>query len=677
MNKNGEFEIKDGVLIKYHSREDEIVVVPDGVTKIADRAFAVNAKIKEIVLPEGVVEIEGSFIGGGVRGTFGAFGNCFNLETIYLPNTLRIIGPAAFSHCKRLKNINLPEGLTEIGTVAFADCESLEELIFPKSLSKIGDYAFQRCKSLKTIIIENEDCKIDDYAFCESGIIEAVIPAKYGLFGIFEDCKKLEQVTITTELLPNVIPGSVMYHANGEKEILDYAETTVYVGAGKVDFKLYAPYFSVDHIMGPDNKKQALCGMVDMLKSGIEIDDDILSSYIKYAKGQAKRLLPLAMDNEDVLKFMTDRKLISAKNTENYIEAALKTENPVLIAALLDYKAHNFEKKDYKKIIKEEDKKTQKGLHKASLIGNTEEYNNTFFSIEENENYHGEYLINRYKGKDKDVAFPKIVNNTEIVGIAERKGSMTDSYRNLERVVIPEGYKVIGKRAFKGCINLEEVVLPASLNYIEDEAFADCPKLKGLILPVDMHMLGRSVFKNSGLEKIYIKSVKVLSPGDKWYSGCPLNEVYIVDGNNILKVPKKIRKKFPYGLMSPLEEMFLFIKKVGVGGRIDAEAGKLNACLNLDLNEPIAEDLNLRDPIPVCFEINPSNTAVCINAEDGRCIADDEMRELIKAANDIIGEGKYKLTDGFIHPDYWSEEVICNKELDPKRKQVDLCINVL
>lgn len=50
------YEITDGVLIKYSGSSD-VICIPDGVNKIGSRAFA-DASAKEIIIPEGVIEIE-------------------------------------------------------------------------------------------------------------------------------------------------------------------------------------------------------------------------------------------------------------------------------------------------------------------------------------------------------------------------------------------------------------------------------------------------------------------------------------------------------------------------------------------------------------------------------------------------------------------------------------------
>lgn len=69
-------------------------------------------------------------------------GNCYTLQTVVLPSTLKKIGEQYFRGCKALSCINIPEGLEEIGEMAFSHCESLPLFQWPKSLKKVDISAF-------------------------------------------------------------------------------------------------------------------------------------------------------------------------------------------------------------------------------------------------------------------------------------------------------------------------------------------------------------------------------------------------------------------------------------------------------------------------------------------------------------------------------------------------------
>jgi hypothetical protein len=96
-----EFQIEDGVLVKYRGNE-VAVTVPQGVTAIGESVFAVCKKLVSISLPEGLSSI-------GEK----AFEGCSSLESISLPEGLTTIEKWAFCKRRSLNSISLPEGLSD------------------------------------------------------------------------------------------------------------------------------------------------------------------------------------------------------------------------------------------------------------------------------------------------------------------------------------------------------------------------------------------------------------------------------------------------------------------------------------------------------------------------------------------------------------------------------------
>lgn len=70
------------------------------------------------------------------------------LETVVLPNNLKIIGDGAFRFSHNLKEINLPNSIEEIRYEAFNQCYSLDNISFKelKKLRSIGNSAFEGCE---------------------------------------------------------------------------------------------------------------------------------------------------------------------------------------------------------------------------------------------------------------------------------------------------------------------------------------------------------------------------------------------------------------------------------------------------------------------------------------------------------------------------------------------------
>ncbi|MDR2186233.1 MAG: leucine-rich repeat domain-containing protein [Treponema sp.] len=114
--------------ISGYSGKRKNVVIPaeiDGepVMAVEAYAFADNADITSVVIPEGVTSI-GDF----------AFANCTALKSVTLPASLKIIGDGAFLHCARLAAAaNLPAALDGEGSSV---------------LERLGDFAFGGCVKL-------------------------------------------------------------------------------------------------------------------------------------------------------------------------------------------------------------------------------------------------------------------------------------------------------------------------------------------------------------------------------------------------------------------------------------------------------------------------------------------------------------------------------------------------
>ena len=135
---------------------DAKYVVPDGVERIAD----------------------------------GAFADVYSLIAVELPETLQIIGEEAFMD-SALRSIKLNEGLAEIGDNAFAYAP-VAGLDFPSTLKKIGDYAFKFISSVAynfirpsrahTVTLPENFQELGRYSFARSHFCRLVIPCSLQAF---------------------------------------------------------------------------------------------------------------------------------------------------------------------------------------------------------------------------------------------------------------------------------------------------------------------------------------------------------------------------------------------------------------------------------------------------------------------------------------------------------------
>ena len=183
------FLILNDVLVYAEEKQEMAVAVPEGVTRIADKAFF-NSLYTQIRLPESIVEIGKS-----------AFSTCKNLKELQLPDNLMLLDSSALADCTGLTEVVVPDGikilkfhvfsgnsalcsvilpdsLEEIEEVAFSGCEALESIELPVTLQKIGDGAFANCTNLKKLTLPDKVVSIGSRAFADcTSLSEIVLPS--------------------------------------------------------------------------------------------------------------------------------------------------------------------------------------------------------------------------------------------------------------------------------------------------------------------------------------------------------------------------------------------------------------------------------------------------------------------------------------------------------------------
>lgn len=221
----------------------EHIVIPDGVTSIADQAFYYSYGTKKITIPEGVTNIGDH-----------SFGYCPDLIEVVLPESLTTIGEGAFERCWKLESINIPSKLVYVGlnafnntswltakrsennlvvencilidakkytkssveltgvrvvaSGAFEDNQNILNLTIPETVKYINDQVFSGCSNLKSVDISYGVEKIGSSVFhgCNN-LEEIVIPDSVVELGsgVFYDCNALKNVVLSKKI--TVIPS--------------------------------------------------------------------------------------------------------------------------------------------------------------------------------------------------------------------------------------------------------------------------------------------------------------------------------------------------------------------------------------------------------------------------------------------------------------------------------------
>lgn len=137
------FEIKDGYaslvsvnnIDLIHADDVPEVVNIDGdpyfLTKIDNCAFANCRKLEDIALPDSIQLIKAN-----------AFHNCKSLEKFRVPDSCIFLGSSVFAGCTGLREIQLNDNLESIRDWTFAGCLSLKTIFIPVSVKKIGPNCF-------------------------------------------------------------------------------------------------------------------------------------------------------------------------------------------------------------------------------------------------------------------------------------------------------------------------------------------------------------------------------------------------------------------------------------------------------------------------------------------------------------------------------------------------------
>lgn len=160
-SSRGDFVVKDVQFtdkVKRFVMHDGIVYTSDMKTLIA----GLPSK-KDVVIPEGVEEIHEN-----------AFYSC-NIESVIMPDSLKVIGTFAFQECKMLNTVKFGSGLTRICERAFSACKNLKKVVLPDRLERMDSSAFSN-SGLESITLGSGLNSLSDCVFAYTPMQEIHIP---------------------------------------------------------------------------------------------------------------------------------------------------------------------------------------------------------------------------------------------------------------------------------------------------------------------------------------------------------------------------------------------------------------------------------------------------------------------------------------------------------------------
>lgn len=133
------FEGKTKIIAGIYKKNNTIqtIIIPEGIKVIEKNAFEHCEKVTELIMPDSVEVIEDY-----------AFFGCSKLSKIKFSKNLKTIGIQAFSGIG-VKNLDLPESIEKIDTLAFAFNDKLEKACLPKYVKEMGYGIFSKVKEIE------------------------------------------------------------------------------------------------------------------------------------------------------------------------------------------------------------------------------------------------------------------------------------------------------------------------------------------------------------------------------------------------------------------------------------------------------------------------------------------------------------------------------------------------
>lgn len=135
----------------------------------------------------------------------------------------------------------------------------------------------------------------------------------------------------------------------------------------------------------------------------------------------------------------------------------------------------------------------------------------------------GDAVITGYTGSSTELQIPGQLGGYKVTGISDEAFY---GMKKIEKAVVPEGVKAIGKSVFMNCLRLREVKLPQSLTAIGESAFENCRTLEKIALPGRVTAVEAGTFRTCRS----LVSFRAYGPleriGDNAFNGCgSLSEV--------------------------------------------------------------------------------------------------------------------------------------------------------
>ena len=458
-------------------------MIPNSVTNIGFWAFYQCWRLPSVIIPEGVISIQGL-----------AFEDCWHgLTSVTIPSTVTNIGWCAFAGnsgkltafdvslanpkyasvkgilCSKdgktvIAGVNgdvkIPEGVTSIGHFAFYGCYNLTSVTIPSSVTSIGSYTFSQCSSLTSVTILSSVTSIKGAAFY--------------------DCASLTSVTMKSEA-PYYLSGSDHFPVSNS------------------GFRIYVPHGCADAYKSAEGWSD----YAEYIVESSDMDDEIISGVdgnIKWELNTASGLLTLSgngtMNNKYGVTFYDGNMVTTAPWGPYY---ALIKEIDIkegvtsigrwafdgcnnLMSVTIPSSVTSIEEAAFYDCA---------SLTSVTIPSSVVSIAGSVFSGCSLTSIIVEGGNTVYDSRDNCNAIIETRTNTLIVGcvtttfpssVTSIGNSAFYKCLNLSTMTISSSVTSIGSLAFSACSSLTSVRIPSSVTNIEPAAFGNCSNLSSIIV---------------------------------------------------------------------------------------------------------------------------------------------------------------------------------------------------
>ena len=527
--------------------------IPDSIDGYAVAALGPIFQNKyiygEISLPKTVIELDGTFQNTGISRIINTeqiesirnavFKDCWNLDTINLPNCTNLGWEGNFYGCSNLKSVKLPKiqkltgsdfygcellddielgNVTEIPSSAFQGCTSLQNFDL-KNITSIGYSAFEGCTSLQNINLKSiTSIGYSAFEGCTS-LQNADLNQNITSIGdrAFANCPFLTKIDNIDFPNCTVLGADVFAYSKNLKEVKLAKCQTIGEGAFRWCNQLNNIYIPIIKSLGTD----AFSGCQINQLSLPESIETLGAQDIPYIVINATNVPKLSNRFGDNIVISVPKEAVNSyKNAEVWKENAGQI---FAIGTKMDYDVKTTAEANAPGLLQQLDRNNLNSIVTLKVSGTINGYDIMLFRNKMDNLHHldlsdADIVANPYEyveghcTEDSILGDGAFSNLNKLISIKLPNSVKKINWafvncKNLESVSLPQNLKQLSYfqgsyiGSFSGCSRLTNVEFK-SCETIDGYAFYNCSSLGSITLPNNLREINNRAFKSSGVNNI-------------------------------------------------------------------------------------------------------------------------------------------------------------------------------